>query len=269
MAVNQPSAQKTNIPFFRDERVLRTLAQIISAILIIGFVIWALINFFRAAEARSMTLTFTFLKEAAGFPISNPPIEYDPSMSFGRAFTVGVINTILVSILGVIFATIFGTLIALARLSSNWLLSRIALAYIEFHRNIPLLVLLFIYYFVVFGQLPQVKESISLPGPIYINKRGFYFGWARLTEEGLIFAVAVIVAVILAITAFIALRRIRANTGKSTYYIPVSLGLLIVIPLIGWFASGGNPYELDIPVLEGFNYQGGLRFTPEFAALLV
>ena len=145
MAANQPSTQKTNIPFYRDERVLRILAQIISAVLIIGFVIWALFNFFRAAEARNMTLTFTFLSEAAGFPISSPPIEYDPSMSFGRAFTVGVINTILVSILGIIFASIFGTLIALARLSSNWLLSRLALAYIEFHRNIPLLVLLFIY----------------------------------------------------------------------------------------------------------------------------
>ena len=108
-----------------------------------------------------------------------------------------------------------------------------------------------------------------MPGPIYINKRGFYFGWARLTEEGLIFAISVIVAVILAIIAFVILRRIRADTGKSTYYIPVSLGLLIIIPVIGWFASGGNPYELDIPVLEGFNYQGGLRFTPEFAALLV
>jgi general L-amino acid transport system permease protein len=269
MAANQPSTQKTSIPFFRDERVLRTLAQVISAVLIIGFVIWALFNFFRAAEARNMTLTFTFLREAAGFPISNPPIDYDPSMSFGRAFTVGVINTILVSILGVIFATIFGTLVALARLSSNWLLSRIALAYIEFHRNIPLLVLLFIWYFVAFGQLPQVKESITLPGPIYINKRGFYLGWARLTEEGLIFAISAIIAVILATIAFFVLRRIRANTGKSTYYIPISLGLLVIIPVIGWFASGGNPYELDIPVLEGFNFQGGLRFTPEFAALLI
>jgi len=269
MAANKPSIQKTSIPFYRDERVLRVIAQVISAVLVIGFVIWALVNFFRAAEARSMTLTFGFLKEAAGFPISNPPIDYDPSMSFGRAFVVGVINTILVSILGVIFATIFGTLIALARLSSNWLLSRLALAYIEFHRNIPLLVLLFIWYFVVFGQLPQVKESITLPGPVYINKRGFYFGWARLTEEGLIFAISVIIAVILAIIAFVVLRHIRATTGKSTYYIPISLGLLIIIPVIGWFASGGNPYKLDIPVLEGFNYQGGLRFTPEFAALLV
>ena len=241
MSANQPSIQTSGIPFYRDERVLRVIAQVVSAVLIIGFIIWALVNFFQAAEARNMTLSFSFLAEAAGFPISNPPIEYEPSMTFGRAFLVGVINTVLVSILGIIFATIFGTLIALARLSSNWLLNKLALAYIEFHRNIPLLVLLFIWYFVVFGQLPQVNDSITLPGPIYINKRGFYFGWARLTEEGLIFAISVIIGVIAAIITFVVLRRIRANTGKSTYYLPISLGLLIVIPLIGWFASGGNP----------------------------
>jgi general L-amino acid transport system permease protein len=269
MAANQPSIQKTSIPFYRDERVLKAIAQIVSAVLIIGFIIWALVNFFQAAEARNMTLTFGFLNEAAGFPISNPPIEYEPSMSFGRAFMVGVINTILVSILGIIFASIMGTLIALARLSSNWLLNRLALAYIEFHRNIPLLVLLFMWYFVAFGALPAVKESIALPGPIYINMRGFYFGWAQLTEEGLIFAISVVVGVVAAIIAFVWLRRVRANTGKSTHYMPISLGLLIIIPLIGWFASGGQPLEVTIPVLEGFNYQGGMRFTPEFAALLV
>jgi len=268
MVSDQPSVQP-KIPFYRDERVLRITAQVVSAILVIGFVIWALVNFFAAAEARSMSLSFSFLKDAAGFPISSPPIEYDPTMSFGRAFLVGVVNTLLVSVLGVIFATIFGTLIALARLSSNWLLSRLALAYIEFHRNIPLLVLLFIWYFVVFGQLPNVKESITLPGPIYINQRGFYMGWARLTEDGLIFAISIIVGVIASIVAFVWLRNIRANTGKSTYYGWVSLGLLVIIPLIGWFASGGHPYEIDIPVFEGFNYKGGQRFTPEFAALLV
>lgn len=268
MVSGQPSAQE-KIPFYRDERVLRIIAQVVSAVLVIGFVAWALINFFAAAEARNMSLSFGFLNEAAGFPISSPPIEYNPSMTFGRAFLVGVVNTLLVSVLGVIFATIFGTLIALARLSSNWLLSRLALAYIEFHRNIPLLVLLFIWYFVVFGQLPNVKDSITLPGPIYINQRGFYMGWARLTEDGLIFAISVVIAVIAAIIAFVWLRNIRANTGKDTYYWQISLGLLLVIPLIGWFASGGHPYEVDIPVLEGFNYKGGQRFTPEFAALLV
>ena len=103
-------------------------------------------------------------KEAAGFPISNPPIDYEPGMSFGRAFLVGLVNTLFISGVGIVAATIIGTLVALARLSSNWLLSRIALVFIEFHRNIPLLVLLFIWYFVVFGFVPPIKESLVWPG---------------------------------------------------------------------------------------------------------
>jgi general L-amino acid transport system permease protein len=216
-----------------------------------------------------MTLTFGFLEEAAGFPISNPPIEYEPSMSFGRAFVVGLVNTLLVSVTGIIAATIMGTLIALARLSSNWLLSRIALVFIEFHRNIPLLVLLFIWYFVVFGQLPQVKESIVWPGPTFINKRGIYLTWPRLTETGMPFVFALGVGVVLAIVVYAVLRRRRAITGKETYYMPISIGLLIVFPIVGWLLSGGTPFRLDMPALEGFNYQGGLRLTPEFAGMFL
>jgi len=181
--------QSTSIPFYRDERVLKIFAQVISTIIIVGFLVWAVLNFLKAAEARNMTLTFGFLKEAAGFPISNPPIEYEPSMSFGRAFFVGLVNTLIVSVTGIIAATILGTLVALARLSSNWLLSRIALVFIEFNRNIPLLVLLFILYFVVFQNLPQVKESIVWPGPIYLNRRGIYITWPRLSETGMPFVI--------------------------------------------------------------------------------
>ncbi|HSM72377.1 MAG TPA: ABC transporter permease subunit, partial [Anaerolineales bacterium] len=183
------SQESTSIPFYRDERVLNVIAQVVSTILVVGFLIWAAINFLEAAEARNMTLTYGFLKEAAGFPISNPPIEYTPSMTYARAFLVGLVNTLLVSVTGIVAATIFGTLIALARLSSNWLLSRIALAYIEFNRNIPLLVLLFILYFVVFGQLPALQDSIVGPGPSYINRRGIYMAWPRLTETGMPFVI--------------------------------------------------------------------------------
>jgi len=137
----------TTIPFYRDERILNIIAQIVSTILIFGFLIWAVINFIKAADARNMELSFGFLKEAAGFPISNPPIEYEAGMTYGRAFFVGLVNTLLISGVGIVAATIIGTLVALARLSSNWLLSRIALIFIEFHRNIPLLVLLFLWYF--------------------------------------------------------------------------------------------------------------------------
>ncbi len=262
MATNQPSIQKTSIPFYRDERILRVIAQIVSAVLIIGFIIWALFNFFRAAEARNMTLSFGFLKEAAGFPISNPPIDYEPSMTFGRAFMVGVINTVLVSILGVIFATIFGTLIALARLSSNWLLNKIALAYIEFHRNIPLLVLLFIWYFVVFGQLPQVNESIALPGPIYINKRGFYFGWARLTEDGLIFSIAVIVGVLAAIIAFFVLRRLPREYGQINLLYSNQPGIINYHSVNRLVCLGRKSFRVGHSYSRWFQLSGRIAFHP-------
>jgi len=262
-------SNQTIIPFYRDERILKIFAQVISSVIIISILIWAVINFFKAADARNMNLTLGFLKEAAGFPISNPPIDYEPGMSYGRAFQVGLINTLLISGTGIVAATIIGTLVALARLSSNWLLSRIALVFIEFHRNIPLLVLLFIWYFVVFGFVPPVKESLQWPGPIFVNKRGVYLTWPRLTETGNIFIILVVIGLLISIAVFTILRNRRKITGKDTFYVPVSLGLLIIFFIGGWLFSGGTPFQLDIPSLEGFNFQGGLRLTPEFAGMFL
>lgn len=256
-------------PIWRDERVLRATAQIVSAIIVFVFLYWALVNFLEITRQRGMPLTYTFLKEAAGFPIKESFIPYEPTMSFGRAVLVGVVNTLVVSFWGVVFATLLGFVIGLMRLSSNWLISRIALAYIEFHRNIPLLVLLFLWYFGVFTKLPSVQESIALPGPIYINQRGFYLTWPHLSETGDIFAISLLVGIILAIITWVVLRRIREVKGRETYFGWFSLGVLILVPLIGWFASGGEPLQFDVPVLQGFNYQGGLRLSIEFAALLI
>jgi general L-amino acid transport system permease protein len=261
--------EKTTIPFYRDERVLKIIAQIVSAVIIFGILILAVINFFKAADARNMELSFGFLKEAAGFPISNPPIEYDPSMTYSRAFLVGLVNTLLISGVGIVTATIIGTLIALARLSSNWLLSRIALVFIEFHRNIPLLVLLFLWYFVVFSFVPHVTESLVWPGPIFINKRGVYISWPRLTDTGSTFVILSIIGIIAAVILFIILRKRRKNTGKNTYYIPISIALVLIFSVTGWFLSGRSPFQMDIPFLSGANYQGGLRLTPEFAGMFL
>ena len=264
-----PLVQKSSIPFYRDERILKIIAQVVSTVVIGGFIFLAVINFRNAANARGLTLTFGFLKESAGFPISNPPIDYDPTMTFGRAFFVGLVNTLLVSVTGIFAATILGTLVALARLSSNWLLSHIALSYIEFFRNIPLLVLLFIVYFVVFGNLPVVKESIVWPGPMYINKRGFYLTWPQLTESGTPFVIMLSIGFVVALVVYFLLRRRREISGQDTYYLPVSLGIVILSGLLGWVFSGGTPFQLSTPVLEGFNFSGGLRFTPEFAGMLL
>lgn len=240
----------------------------LSALVVIGFLVWVINNFLRAAEARSLSLSFSFLAERAGFPISDPAIPYDPSDSFGAAFLVGVLNTLRVAVLGVVFATILGTLVALARLSSNWLLSRMALAYIEFHRNIPLLVLLFIWYFSVFREMPALENSLVLPGPTYINQRGIFLTWPRLTETGWIFAVAFFIGLVAAVLVYRRLKARRELTGESTHYWRNSLLLFFGLPLLGWLIAG-QPFQLDVPSFEGFNIQGGLRFTPEFTGLFV
>ena len=256
------------IPFWRDERVLRAAAQVVSAIIILGFLTWVILNFLGITKQRGMPLTYGFLNEPAGFPITESYIPYEPTMSFGRAFLVGLVNTLVISAVGIVFATLLGFLVAMGRLSSNWLVSRISLAFIEFHRNIPLLVLLVIWYFGIFNKFPQVKESIELPGPIYINQRGLYLTWPRLTETGNIFLYSILIGIILAYAAWTVLYRIRVEKGRSTYYGWVSFGLLIGFPIAGWLIAGGSPLQADVPILQGFNFRGGLRLTPEFASLL-
>lgn len=262
-------AKSKGIPFYRDERILSAAAQIISALLVIGALWWLVVNFLRGAEARNLSLSFSFLDRPAGFPISDPAIPYNTGDSFGYAFLVGVLNTLRVAIAGIVAATILGTLIALARLSSNWLMSKIALAYIEFHRNIPLLVLLFIWYFTVFRELPPVGNSIVMPGPVYLNQRGVYFTWPRLPETGWIFVAGIALGILAAIILWNVLRTRRELTGKKTYFVEASLASLFVFPLLGWILSGGQPFDFDVPTLQGFNIRGGLRLTPEYAALFV
>lgn len=257
------------IPFWRDERFLKLAAQVISAILVLILLYWMVVNFLDITSARGISLGYGFLKEPAGFPISESSIPYDPTMSFGRAFLVGIINTLRVSVLGIILATLLGFIVGVARLSSNWLLSRLALAYIEFHRNIPLLILLFLWYFAGFTALPALKQSFVLPGPVYINQRGIYVTWPRLTEAGGVFLLSVGVGLVIAILLWNWLKRIRVETGRVTYYGQVSFGVLVLAMIIGWFAAGGAPFQADTPVLQGFNFQGGLRLTPEFSALLI
>ncbi|GMR10237.1 MAG: ABC transporter permease subunit [Anaerolineae bacterium] len=259
----------SDVPIWRDERVLRGAAQLISAMLMIGALIWLVTNFIQAAEQRGLPLSYDFLSQESGFPIGESVIEYDPSRPFLYAFLVGLLNTLKVSLLGIILATVLGTGIALARMSSNWLLSRLALAYIEFFRNTPLLVLLFIWYFAVFNRFPRVRDSIALPGPIYLNQRGLFIPWPKYTTEGLVFLAAILLGIITATVAWIVLRRIRERTGRQTYFPLVSLFLLLLFPALAWNSQGGQTITWDIPLLEGFNFKGGTTLTPEFAALLV
>jgi general L-amino acid transport system permease protein len=266
----QPILRGTSeIPIWRDERYLRAAAQIISAILIIGFVFFVIINFFNAAENRGLPLGYDFLSESAGFPITESTIAYDPGKSFGYAFLAGVVNTLRVAIVGILLATILGTIVGIARLSTNWLVSKIALVYIEFHRNIPLLVLLFIWFFASIQRFPDVENSITLPGPIFLNQRGVYMAWLETTPTTGVWIIFLAVGMIGAIIAWRVLLKIRETTGQPTYFVGVSLTILILLPLIGWIVVGDSPFTPNIPELKTFNFSGGLRLTPEFTALLI
>lgn len=261
-------APRKAVPLWRDDRFIRIAAQVLAAIVVLGLIWWLISNLIDAARQRGLSLGFDFLRDAAGFPLSESPIPYDPSKSFAYAFWVGVLNTLQVSIVGILLTTVIGTLIGVARLSTNWIVSKLALVFIEFHRNIPLLVLLLIWYLGVFTKLPRVQNSLEWFGVIYLNQRGLYLPAAHLTPGGTAFMITVGIGLVLAVTALIWLRHLRITQGKQTYYGWVSAGILVLSIIVGWIISGG-PFTWELPVLSGFNFQGGFRTSPEFTALLI
>ncbi len=256
------------VPFWRDDRVLKWIAQIISTVAVVGFLAFFISNVLRAAQVRGLDLGYGFVRDAAGFALAEAAIPYDPSMSFGRALLVGLLNTIKVALVGIVLATVLGLFTALARLSSNWLVSKIASTYIEIIRNVPLLVQLFFWYFAVFQQLPPVRQSIQLPGPTYLSQRGLYLAWPQATEAARPWALTLLAGIVLSGLAYSLLLRYQINTGRSTYPWLVALVLLIGLPTAGWFAVGSTPFTISVPELQRFNFEGGLRLTTEFAALL-
>ncbi len=263
-----PSIHHGPVPFWRDDRVLKAAAQVISAAAVIGLVWLFASNVLNAARQRGLDLGFGFIDDAAGFAIGESPVPFDPSESFGRALVVGLLNTLQVALIGIVLATILGTAIALARLSSNWLVSRIAGVYIDIIRNVPLLVQLFFWYFGIFQQLPPVRQSLTLPGPVHLSQRGLYMPWPQATTATGPWLATLLAGIVLAVAAYRLLLRRQIITGRAMYPGPIALTLLIGLPLIGLFAVGGRPFAISVPVFQRFNFEGGLRLSTEFAALL-
>lgn len=259
---------RRGVPLWRDVVVLQWVAQIVSAVLVIGFLVFFVSNVLQAANARGLDLGYSFVGQAAGFALGEAVIEYSPADSFGYAFLVGVLNTLKVAIVGIVLTTLLGIVAALARLSTNWLVSKIASVYIEVIRNVPLAVQLFFWYFAIFQQLPPVKESIKLPGPVFLSQRGLYMIWAKPTAAFGPWLIFVAVAVVLSVILYRVLSRYQIQTGRTTYPVATALIVLIALPLVGWFLVGSSPLTKTAPLLGKFNFTGGLRLTPEFAALL-
>jgi general L-amino acid transport system permease protein len=257
-----------SIPFWRDERVIKAIFQIVSAVVVIGFLVFFFDNVLKAAKARGLGLGYDFLSQSAGIPLGESVIPYDPSDSYGRAFVVGILNTLKAALVGIVLATALGTVVAVARLSSNWLVSKIASVYIEIVRNIPLLVQLFVWYFAVYQRLPPVKEHIRLPGPLYLSQRGLYMPKPLLTSTSGAWAIVAGIAAVAAIILYNVLSRYQIKTGRTTRPALTAVVVLLGAPVLAWFLVGEAPLAWDMPVFGRFNFAGGLPLTTEYAAMV-
>ncbi|EJE8693974.1 amino acid ABC transporter permease [Vibrio vulnificus] len=264
--VSAKPSSSTNLlynPTFRS-----VVFQVIAILALVFFFYTIVNNALTNLNARGIATGFDFLSQEAGFGIGLTLIEYDETFSYGRTFVIGLLNTALVSFLGIILATLLGFVIGIARLSSNWLVSRFAAIYIEIFRNIPLLLQIFFWYFAVLQALPSPRQSISLGEAIFLNVRGLFFP-KPVFEAGSAFIFAALFAGIIA-TIFIGVwaRNKQKLTGQQTPMGRIALALIVGLPALVYFVSG-MPVSTEYPALKGFNYQGGISIIPELAALLV
>ncbi|RDV01048.1 amino acid ABC transporter permease [Undibacter mobilis] len=256
-----------SVPFYNDPKVRSIAYQIALCLVVAGLIYGAASNAIENLQRARIASGFGFWDNIAGFDISQTLISYSNTSTYGRAFWVGLLNTLLVAGLGIIFATILGFIIGIARLSKNWLVNKAATFYVETIRNLPLLLQLLFWYNAVLKALPDLRDSVKIPGGIYLNNRGLFmpapsaqagFGFVELT---------LLVGVIGAIAYRYWARKRQEQTGQQAPVFLVSLGLIVGLPLLV-FLLAGMPLKFDFPEAGRFNIAGGLEVVPEFAALL-
>jgi general L-amino acid transport system permease protein len=239
-------------------------------ILFVAVLVWLVYEIVSNAsenlKAQRITAGFGFLENTAGFDVSQNLIPYSGSDTYTRVFFVGLLNTLLVSAVGIFFATVIGFIVALGRLSPNWLLARIATGYVELVRNLPLLFQILFWYLAVLAALPGPRQSISLFGIFFLNNRGLIIP-KPIGEPGFEpFVLAGLIAIGVSIALWRYSRRQLFQHGKMIRVWPYVLGLLVGLPLANVLIFG-VPVAFELPVLKGFNFAGGSRVIPEFVAL--
>jgi len=265
---NRNEGSTPGIPWWRSPTARALVFQLLLVAGILAFGYYLLDNTLRNMEQRGITTGFGFLSNEAGFGILQSLIEYDETHTYGRTFIVGLLNTLLVAVLGIFFATFIGFFMGVARLSHNWLVARLATVYIETFRNIPLLLQIMFWYFAVLRPLPLPRQSLSLGDTVFLNNRGLFLP-RPIAEEGFgivltIFVLALVGLVVIARWA----RRRQEATGQQFPLFRVGLLLLIGLPLLAYWLVG-SPLSWDYPALKGFNFRGGLEVIPELAALVL
>src|SRR5262245_32394171 len=264
----QAQPRPARVVLYNDPKV-RSIAYQLVLCAVVAFLVYgaarnAIDNLARAQIASG----FGFWNQTAGFDISQTLIEYSSRAStYGRAFWVGLLNTLLVAALGVVFATILGFIVGISRLSKNWLLARVATGYVELIRNVPLLLQLLFWYNAVLKALPDLRDSVSIRDAVFLNNRGLFLPEPVFKDGFSVVLATFIVGVIAAIAFRIWAHRRQDRTGQQAPVFSVTVGLVIGLPLLV-FLLAGSPIEMLYPEKGRFNIRGGMEILPELAALL-
>jgi len=251
----------------RDERVRGWIWQIVVVWIAVAVVAWLWSNAIHNLSVRRIATGFAFLGREAGMPITDTWLPYSPRDTYLRAFIVGLVNTLRVAVIGIVLATVLGTAIGIARLSSNWLLSRLAAVYVETLRDIPLLLQLLFWYVLMQG-LPGARAAWTPIDGVFLSNRGLMLPWIQIGAAQLWVLAALATGLV---ALFVVRRRLvlrQMQDGRSRRVWPFALLLVVVLPaLVSW--SLGATWSVTKPELRGFNFAGGLTMAPEYFALLI
>ncbi len=267
--VNPADLEPSEKVFFWYDPKKRSFIYQVGILLAVGLLGYYLVsNTLTNLENQSIATGFGFLQKEAAFEIGESLIEYSAADRYARALFVGVLNTLLVAFIGIILTVILGTFIGIARLSTNWLVSKLAAIYIEVFQDIPVLLQLFFWYAFFYEMLPSPRQALAPLTGVFLSNRGLVFA-VPVYHSAYLFAAAALFACIAAI--FILRRWAKKRQARTGRYFPVfrvSLAMIVLLPLASWWLAGA-PTEMDVPQLKGFNFEGGLNVSPEFSALLL
>ncbi|WP_067839941.1 amino acid ABC transporter permease [Amphibacillus sediminis] len=259
--------KRISTPFWRDNRILPILFQIVFVIIVVAILSYFLKNAITGLNRLGINFGFHFLRRTASFNISESLIDYQPTDPYARAFLVGMLNTLRVALIGIMLATILGVFVGIGRLSKNWLIRKLTGLYIEVFRNTPLLVQIFIWYFAVILPLPQVQESFSI-GHFYFNNRGISIPWFTTNDATVIWIVCFVLGIIGTVLMWKYQLNKQMKLGKRQFPSIWAAGVLFVSLLVAFLVTQSGPAHISTPELGNFNFTGGLRLSAEFLAIL-
>jgi general L-amino acid transport system permease protein len=249
-----------------DPKARAWIFQLIAIVVVVALGWFLYSNTMINLEKRGITTGFAFLNNTAGFGIAQHLIDYTETDSYGRVFVIGLLNTLLVSVIGIVIATLLGFLLGIARLSPNWLISKMATFYIEIFRNIPPLLQILFWYFAVMLSLPGPKQSLGMLDNFYLNSRGLYMPSPRFSETFGLFLGALGLSVVAIVVLARWAKARREATGKIFPVSFAAIGILLLVPGLAVLIAG-NPIDWTAPELTGFNFTGGWVLIPELIAL--